>query len=239
MKNKFHRPFEDLKSLLKEKPQPPPRPCPQAMASKPTPLPARPDEERRLFENAMADVTPIGGIERIDGKNRIRRACRPLEKNEADVIDRLKQLVDHGSGFVVADTPEYMAGSGYNVPPETIRRLYRGDFSIQAHIDLHGFGVQAAREALDIFFKKTVQDGQRAVLVVHGRGLSSPKKPILKTLVYEWLTRGPWRKWVIAFSSARCVDGGAGATYVLLRQRPQTRQHRKRRTLFGATPPSL
>jgi DNA-nicking Smr family endonuclease len=35
------------------------------------------------------------------------------------------------------------------------------------------------------------------------------------------------RKWVIAFSSARSCDGGAGATYVLLRQRPLTMRFRK------------
>jgi DNA-nicking Smr family endonuclease len=67
------------------------------------------------------------------------------------------------------------------------------------------------------------------VLIVHGRGLSSPAKPVLKTKVIEWLTCGPWRKWVIAFTSARSFDGGAGATYVLLRQRPVTRSKRKRK----------
>jgi DNA-nicking Smr family endonuclease len=42
--------------------------------------------------------------------------------------------------------------------------------------------------------------------------------------VEEWLTRGPWRKWVVAYSSARIYDGGAGATYVLLRERPVSKR---------------
>jgi DNA-nicking Smr family endonuclease len=75
--------------------------------------------------------------------------------------------------------------------------------------------------------------GKRSVLIVHGRGLSSPSKPVLKAKVYEWLTSGQWRKWVIAFSSARSYDGGTGATYVLLRQRPLTKRFRKRtKSLF-------
>jgi len=50
----------------------------------------------------------------------------------------------------------------------------------------------------------------------------------LKTNLYRWLTCGPWRKWVLAFTSARLCDGGAGATYVLLRQRPLTKRFRKK-----------
>ena len=64
------------------------------------------------------------------------------------------------------------------------------------------------------------------------QGRSPITHNVLKTKVKEWLTSGPWRKWVIAFTSARACDGGTGATYVLLRQRPATkryrRQHRKK-----------
>jgi DNA-nicking Smr family endonuclease len=72
--------------------------------------------------------------------------------------------------------------------------------------------------------------GKRALLIIHGRGLSSPVKPILKSKVYLWLTTSPWHKWVIAFTSARACDGGAGATYVLLRQKPLSKRLRKKRT---------
>ena len=88
--------------------------------------------------------------------------------------------------------------------------------------------IDEAREALEAFLKDAIRTGKRAVLIVHGRGLSSPDIPVLKSKVYAWLTRGPWRKWVIAFTSAKLHDGGAVATYVLLRQRPLTRQHRKK-----------
>jgi len=74
---------------------------------------------------------------------------------------------------------------------------------------------------------KSIVAGRRAVLIIHGRGLSSPHEPVLKTKVYQWLTSAPWHKWVIAFTSARLCDGGAGATYVLLRQQPLTKRFRK------------
>ncbi|UCF94643.1 MAG: Smr/MutS family protein [Desulfobacterales bacterium] len=143
-------------------------------------------------------------------------------------MEKLQNLVQYGHGFVVADTPEYIEGAGYMTHPELTRRLHRGDFSIQAHIDLHGLSVTDARANIETFLKEQILRGHTAVLIVHGRGLSSPAEPILKTKVNEWLTSGPWRKWVMAFASARLCDGGAGATYVLLRRRPLTKKSRRR-----------
>ena len=40
---------------------------------------------------------------------------------------------------------------------------------------------------------------------------------------------GVWRKWILAFTSARLCDGGTGATYVLLRERPYTKRYGKTR----------
>ena len=117
-----------------------------------------------------------------------------------------------------------MEGIGYNVKPEIAERLHRGDFALDAHLDLHGFNVEKAKEVFDSFLKRAIRTGKKAVLIVHGRGLSSPEEPVLKTKVREWLSRRSWRKWVVAFTSARPCDGGAGATYVLLRERPYTQK---------------
>jgi len=108
------------------------------------------------------------------------------------------------------------------------RRLHRGDFSIQAHIDLHGFTVEYAKEAFDSFLRASINSGKRAVLIIHGRGLSSPGEPVLKNKVREWLSQGYWLKRVIAYASAQSCDGGAGATYVLLRNRPVSKRYGKR-----------
>jgi DNA-nicking Smr family endonuclease len=189
-----------------------------------------PDEkDAALFLKAMADVKPPAW------KNRSRAPAKPTafpfaEKQEpdADALLQLKNLVKFGKGFVVADTPEYIESCGYDANPEVTRRLHRGDFSIQAHLDLHGLGVTEAQAAFEGFLTDAIKTGKRAVLIIHGRGLSSPTKPVLKTKVIQWMTCSPWRKWIIAFSSARLCDGGAGATYLLLRRRPLTKALRKR-----------
>jgi len=53
--------------------------------------------------------------------------------------------------------------------------------------------------------------------VIHGKGRGSgPRGPVLKNVVNQWLQRIDC---VLAFGSARRVDGGNGAVYVLLRTR--------------------
>jgi len=184
--------------------------------------------ENELFLEAMANVTPIPRGNRIEHSFISNPPAGPDHDSEYETLLKLDNLVKFGEGFVVADTSEYIEGRGYNVHPEITKRLHRGDFSIQAHIDLHGLGVEDARNAFELFLKNSITTGKKAVLIVHGRGLSSPDQPVLKTRVIQWLTCGTWRKWVIAFTSARSCDGGAGATYVLLRQRPMTKRNRKR-----------
>ena len=176
----------------------------------------------------MADVTRIPRSERIPGSPQARSPADFDADSDTMALEALEKLVRHGKGFIVAQTPEYIEGKADRVYPRVLERLHRGDFSIQAHIDLHGLTVESANEAFEKFLKASISTGKQTVLVVHGRGLSSPVKPILKTKVQEWLSRGPWRKWVIAFSSARPCDGGAGATYVLLRRRPLTKRFLKR-----------
>lgn len=189
----------------------------------------RPDNENEmaLFLDAMTDVKPMRRGNRVAHLFVSTPRVNADVDSENETLHQLNTLVKTGEGFVVKDTPEYIEGTGHNVHPKISTRLHRGDFSIQAHVDLHGFGVEDARNAFENFIKDSIATGKRAVLIVHGRGLSSPDRPVLKTKVVEWLTRGPLRKWVIAFSSARSFDGGAGATYVLLRQRPLTRRYRK------------
>ncbi|RJQ61268.1 MAG: DNA mismatch repair protein MutS [Desulfobacteraceae bacterium] len=225
------RSFEELKAVLEKKAVP----LPKHVAASPVQEEERtdPEAERRLFLKEMEDVAPI------TGGSRAAYALKPkapeplpehfLDDRDADVLDALETLIREGKGFVVAQTPEYIEGRSPRVHPAILNRLHRGDFSIQAHIDLHGLSVESAREALEAFLKSSISSGKRAVLIIHGRGLSSPQQPVLKTKVYEWLTTGNWKKWVIAFSSARACDGGAGATYLLLRRRPLTkRMHGKK-----------
>ena len=223
-----YRPFQNLKGLLEKKqislsPVGEEKPCAETV-DRPFP---RVESDESLFQRAMTGVDPIVREPVSTERGPVSPPRVPEQDEEAEALAKLKDLVRGGEGFIISDTAEYMEGLGYGVNPEVARRLHGGDFSIQAHIDLHGLGVEDARKAFERFIKEAILTSKMAVLVVHGRGLSSPGAPVLKSKVKEWLTCGPWRKWVIAFTSARACDGGTGATYVLLRQRPATKRHRR------------
>jgi DNA-nicking Smr family endonuclease len=190
------------------------------------------EDDGAIFLEAMSGVEPLPEDRKITGSNRAPAGMphnEPDDEHDAAQVRKLINLVLKGEGFSVSDTPEYMEGTGYNVHPGMAQRLHQGDFSIQASLDLHGLNSSEARDEFESFLRKSIYSGKRAVLVIHGRGLSSPGEPVLKARVRQWLTRSHWRKWVIAFTSAASHDGGAGATYVLLRERPVPKSLRKRK----------
>jgi len=210
--------FRDLKVLLDNQLVSLPISVPSE--SRQTEIVQGPESQEELFDRAMIGVIPI------PRDNYVERICKVAppestrEREDTEIVSKLEELVKYGKGFNVSDTPEYIEGTGYHVNPAVAKRLHQGNYSIEAHVDLHGYTAEDARKVFEKFLKWAVFTGKRGVLIVHGRGLCSPSEPVLKKKVEEWLKRGPWRKWVVAYSSARICDGGAGATYVLLRERP-------------------
>lgn len=217
--------FQDLKILLEDNPFSFPRCRHSDLIEEKR---DSPEGDEEIFKKAMEGVTPISRGKYVEKTFQIELSGSFREKEDAEVLERLKELIQYGKGFRVADTPEYIEGTSYDVHPSVAKRLHRGDYSIQAFIDLHGLLVEDAKEVFEKFLKWAVTNGKTGVLVVHGRGLSSSSEPVLKKKVVEWLTRGPLRKWVAAYSSARICDGGAGATYVLLRPHPVSKPLKRR-----------
>lgn len=135
------------------------------------------------------------------------------------VRDTLEKLVSGEIEFDMSQHEEFVEGCIHGLDPRVLQKLRRGEFSWQAHLDLHGFRVEEARTILEHFVLQQRRKNHRCFLVVHGRGLHSPdKEPILKQQLIRWFTRGFLRKQVLAFVTARPQDGGPGAMYVLLRR---------------------
>ena len=217
--------FQDLKALLESRPLS----FPERRRADPIDPEEKqsPEIEEELFKKAMEGVRPISRENYIERIFQIELPESSRDKEDAEILEKLADLVKYGRGFHVADTPEYIEGTNYHIHPTVAKRLHRGDYSIQAFVDLHGLLAEDAREVFEKFLRWAVITGKTGVLIVHGRGLSSPFEPVLKRKVVEWLTHGPWRKWVAAYASARICDGGAGATYVLLSPRPVSKRRKK------------
>jgi DNA-nicking Smr family endonuclease len=98
---------------------------------------------------------------------------------------------------------------------QVMRRLRRGLYPIEGELDLHGLSQTAARDRLAGFLARSRDGGCRCVRIIHGKGYrSGARGPVLKAAVNLWLRR---HMDVMAFVSARAIDGGGGAVYVLLR----------------------
>jgi DNA-nicking Smr family endonuclease len=101
------------------------------------------------------------------------------------------------------------------VRTQVIRRLRRGLIPIEDELDLHGLSQTAARDQLARFLAHNRAAGRRCVRIIHGKGYrSGARGPVLKIAVDLWLRR---HLDVMAFTSAKTIDGGTGAVYVLLR----------------------
>ncbi len=214
----FPSPFKGLKALLAKGAMEKRK---EAAATRPPahePLLAAPDDESALRE-AFAGVRPLGATgQRLPVKAPVNSKNAVLSE-EAEVLARLYDLVSGQGGFDLTETEEYVEGARVGLDPRLISRLRRGEFPVQAHIDLHGMVQPDAKEALTSFILGSVRKGLRTVLVVHGRGLRSPGgHPILKHATVQWLSHGVIGGHVLGFTTARLQDGGAGAMYVLLRR---------------------
>jgi DNA-nicking Smr family endonuclease len=149
--------------------------------------------------------------------------------HEPDAAQQIRDAIDENHTLNVVNMPEYVEGYAKGTNPLTLEKLRRGEFSAQGTLDLHGFPVEEARLLFEEFMRNAVLSGQHCVKIIHGRGLKSRQEPVLKGNLKRWILRAMHRKWITAFASARMCDGGPGATYILLRKRPQ----KKRLSIMG------
>lgn len=112
----------------------------------------------------------------------------------------------------------------------TAERLRRGQYPIEARLDLHGMTQDQAHRALALFVRQCHAAGKRCVLVITGKGgrqrpsddgpyVNQEPPGILKRRVPEWLRQADLAPMVLSVASAAPSHGGAGAMYLLLKRR--------------------
>ena len=216
------RPFNDAFSALRARaapPQPPgPERAPERRPPEPTP-PPREATEDELWAGVTAGVRPIEPGPGKVAPPAPRGAPVAFWHPDLDAVDQLRALVRGDAPFDLADGDEFIEGRVAGLDHQLVRKLRRGDFAVQAHVDLHGMTRDEAKRAVELFLRGSRNAGKRCVLVVHGRGLHSKDQlPVLKDALQTWLSTARFARHVLAFATARPVDGGAGAIYVLLRR---------------------
>lgn len=174
-------------------------------------------EEEALFREAMRDVKPLARDPRARSEPQAtRRSARArFTREDRRVILEESLAVDPEDPALAGG--EEIAFARPGVPATILRKLRRGQYRIQAEVDLHGLTGHEAKQVLREFLAEALARGNRCVRVVHGKGLrSGTRGPVLKHLVGGILRRTDA---VLAVVSATRADGGSGAVYVLLAPR--------------------
>lgn len=139
----------------------------------------------------------------------------------------------------------HVPGTAHVSPPpitgfdrRTAQKMLRGNIDIERRLDLHGTGIELARERLFHFLADCRADGVRTALIITGKGESpfarhtlhgrdhfhtSERQGRLRRLVPDWLHEAQFRSLVSGFQPAHPKHGGGGAYYVRLRR---VRDHR-------------
>lgn len=178
--------------------------------------------DANVFRDATRGVTPSPPPQRAPAQTLAGAtpvALLPLmhQRDEADAL--AASLSDGVDAESLLDTDEDLSYLREGVAPNTLKKLRRGDWAVQGHLDLHGLTRDEARDAVAVFLRDAAKCGWRCVRIVHGKGLGSVNRaPVLKIKLRRWLTQS---EAVLAYVQARGADGGAGAVLVLLNAGPR------------------
>jgi DNA-nicking Smr family endonuclease len=179
--------------------------------------------EASAFRAAVRDVKPLVQVPPAKGLAKLSPRARPRRPAPTAVenLDDMMPLIATPSSDQAGGGADAAAGSAAlsfhraGVRVQVMRRLRRGLYPTEDELDLHGLTQTAARDSLADFIARSRDSGRRCVRIIHGKGYrSGARGPVLKTAVDLWLRR---HTDVMAFTSARAIDGGTGAVYVLLR----------------------
>jgi DNA-nicking Smr family endonuclease len=186
--------------------------------------------ETELFRRAMAGVKTLDGPQGGEAKIKkagttLRESVRssPLPSTGFDQestelflqeIGRLKLETKFADS--VPDDDELKPLSG-----NRLRQVKRGIIAVSYQLDLHGLTREESLAALPRFLETARRKGQKAALVITGKGINSPGEPVLQQAIASWL-RDAGRGVVLEFAPAPREMGGGGAYVVFLRPLPES-----------------
>lgn len=205
--------FSALKGVQTATVTPPPPPVAKAAPEK-----FKVRDEMDLFLLAMSGVERLDGQSRSTGKSspppEVKSVVRKIELSEQrcflEAIEGLKLDVRFSDDLPEPDTKPKSASAS------RMKQLRRGTITIDYELDLHGLTRDEALEYLESFIKGAQRRGQKAVLVITGKGLHSPDQPVIRTAVEEWMKK-EGKEMVAEFFTPPREMGGDGAFAVFLK----------------------
>ncbi len=101
------------------------------------------------------------------------------------------------------------------------KRLKSGNIAVDRTIDLHGYNLAGAYDALDLALARAVAVGDRVLLLVTGHhrpGEPPIQRGKIRAAVHDWLAVSRHAERIAAVRSAHRRHGGGGSLYLILRR---------------------
>ena len=176
------------------------------------------DKDRELFRNVVADAVPLARAPTANlghTQPKPNPMQRDADEQAALLASQLALYPSPMSWDIGADIEDEQSFLRAGVSPDLLRKLRRGQWTINAEIDLHHHTQDEAHEALMEFMRRARAADWRCLRIIHGKGLSSHQKiPVLRSKVRRWLQQ---KDEVLAYCEPRPNGGGSGAVLVLLK----------------------
>ena len=170
--------------------------------------------ESNIFRSSIGEFTQLKINEKYQPLP-LRPQPRPFQYLADERAALRESLSDEFDADSLLEIDGDLSYTRQGIGIDVAKKLRKGQWVIQAELDLHGMRRDQARDNLGEFLRKCARNGTRCVRIIHGKGLGSVnKEPVLKHKVRNWLIQ---KDEVLAFSQATAADGGAGALIVLLK----------------------
>ena len=102
-------------------------------------------------------------------------------KDESKVLQESLEISPEYDGLQPGDSLSFCRPG---IQKNVFRKLKKGQFSVEAELDLHGMTIVQAQAALNPFIKNCQERGIRCVRIIHGKGYRSNNQgPKLKPMV--------------------------------------------------------
>lgn len=189
------------------------------------------DEDFKAFQEEMKGVKPIKATKKVDvvaekvpEPSLIHRRQMAVKVESGSNNPLSEEIIDlvHPLDMIEYRTDGVALG--------VYRNLKRGQYPIDARLDLHRKKMVEARQEVFQFIQDCRKYDIRSAIILHGKGELSEPKAFLKSCVNTWLKQIPE---VLAFHSAQKHHGGVGALYVLIKKSDQKKQENKLRITKG------
>lgn len=198
---------------------------------------SHPDDDLDYFLREMRGVVPL----KQEQKAELRAAAQPDAETLKARRQAAQQHAHQDNGNFLSDEFVELMGpfdpvdyKKEGVQEGVIKRLKRGQYPVDAALNLHKKPVDYCRREVFDFIETCYRHDIRVALISFGKATSEQSLPcVVKSYLARWL---PAFEQVNAVCSAHKHHGGNAAVYVLLKKSERQKEQNRQRHMSGRTP---